>query len=150
MRMINHAMTGALIGLAVGEPAVAVPIALASHFVLDAIPHHDSAKPDSEYLRSKWFTTVLVIDILLCILLVLILAARQPLHWQLAAICAFVAASPDMLFIDRYIKALRHQSVRLSRFVQWTRDIQWFARPIGAVVEAAWFAGAAVLLSSLI
>jgi hypothetical protein len=146
MRAINHAMTGALIGLVSGQPAVALPAALVSHFVLDAIPHHASAKPDAEALRSKWFAAVLLIDAGLCGLLVLTLAVSQPLHWQLAAVCAFLAASPDFLFVDRYVKSLRNQPARLNRLVQWTRDIQWFQRPIGAVVEVAWFTAAVVLL----
>jgi len=148
MRAINHAMTGALIGLVSGQPVVAVPAALASHFVMDAIPHHGSGQPDGETLRSAWFAWLLVIDTLLCVLLVVILGLKQPQHWPLAAVCAFVAASPDFLSANRYFKTLRHQSVRLSRPVQWTRRIQWFERPIGALVEAAWFFAAAVLLAT--
>lgn len=146
MRAINHAMTGALIGLVSGEPVVAIPAALASHFVLDAIPHHGSKRPDPVALRSKWFAAALIADALLCGLLVLVLATDRPAYWQLAAVCAFVAASPDFLFIKRYARALSKQSANLPRFVQWTRDIQWFQRPVGALVEAAWFVAGLICL----
>ncbi len=39
MTGFNHAVTGALIAGAVGNPFLAIPLAFASHFVLDAIPH---------------------------------------------------------------------------------------------------------------
>lgn len=146
MRAINHAMAGALIGLVSGQPAVAVPAAIVSHFVLDTIPHHGSNKPDAEALRSRWFSIILLGDAILCGLLVLVLFLSQPPYWQLAAWCAFLAASPDFLFVNRYIKTLRHQPFKLSRLVAWTRQIQWFQRPIGALVEIAWFLAAVVLL----
>jgi hypothetical protein len=146
MRAINHAMTGALIGLSIGKPVVALPAALASHFIMDVVPHHGSSKPDDEALRSKLFAPVLLTDAILCGLLVLLLAIKQPLHWQLAAICAFVAAAPDFLFVKRYIQARRGQPKPLKGFIKWTRDIQWFQRPIGAVVEIAWFTGSVILM----
>ena len=34
----NHAMTGGVIGLVIGGP-IAIPIAFASHFLLDWMPH---------------------------------------------------------------------------------------------------------------
>lgn len=147
MRAINHAMTGALIGLISGEPLVAVPAAVVSHFVMDAIPHHGGSQSDDQTIRSRWFNLMLVTDAVLCAALVVVLASKQPLNWQLAAVCAFLAAAPDFLSFNRYIKTIRRKPVRLSHFVQWTRDIQWFERPIGAVVEIAWFAAALVLLS---
>jgi hypothetical protein len=147
MRAINHALTGALIGFAVGEPVVAVPAALASHFVLDAIPHHATKSQSLKVLRSKLFKISLIIDAALCFMLVALLAGRHPAHWLTAAVCAFVAASPDFLFVPRYLSALRRKPWRPGAFVKWTRDIQWFQRPIGAAVEISWFIAAVVLLA---
>src|SRR6185312_15169785 len=95
MRAINHALTGSLIGLIIGEPAIAVPAAVASHFILDAIPHYDEvpAKPTlkmkEQWLRTAKFRRLLYADALLCLGLVALLAARAPAHWLLASICAF-------------------------------------------------------------
>src|SRR5579884_3917662 len=140
MRAINHALTGSLIGLTVGEPAVALPLALASHFICDIIPHHAATDPTSpEWLGSARFRNVLITDALLCITLVVVLALDHPLHWLLAAICAFVATSPDMLNLRLFIDARSRGSVNITRLLKFTIGIQWFQRPIGAVVEAAWF-----------
>jgi hypothetical protein len=150
MRAINHALTGAIIGLAVGEPLVAVPSALVSHFLCDMIPHYDGVQPGEEnklqWIRSKSFRYMLYADAALCVSLVMVLALRHPAHWQLAAVCAFIATSPDLLYIRRYLQIKARKSVRSSRLVQWTIGIQWFQRPIGAVVEVAWFIGAVALL----
>jgi hypothetical protein len=43
MTATAHAMIGVAIAAKIGNPALAVPIALASHFALDAIPHWDSS-----------------------------------------------------------------------------------------------------------
>jgi hypothetical protein len=146
MTATNHALTGALIGLIVGEPLIAVPVALVSHFVCDALPHYTSNKPQEALLKSSSFRNYLVAEASLCFLLVLILAIRQPEHWLLACICAFLAASPDLLWIPRYLKTRANKAWQPNAFSRFALTIQWFAKPIGAVVEAVWFVAAIILL----
>lgn len=155
MRAINHALTGAIIGLVINEPLVAAPLAVASHFVCDAIPHHDGvpAKPSlqmkQKWHKSRWFKRLLYLDVILCLSLVIVLAVRGPKDWLLAAVCAFLAASPDFLWLPRYLK--RHQKpTSLKGFSQFASRIQWFQRPIGAVVEVAWFISGLILLAPLL
>jgi hypothetical protein len=154
MRAINHALTGSLIGFLVGEPAVAVPAAIVSHFVLDAIPHYDgladarpTLKAKKQWVRTRTFRTLLYADAVLCIALVVVLAAREPHHWLLASICAFAAASPDFLSINFFRHSLSRKPWQPSLYMQFVSFTQWFQRPIGAVVEVTWFAGAVVLLA---
>ncbi|MFZ1324307.1 MAG: hypothetical protein WAQ57_04090 [Candidatus Saccharimonadales bacterium] len=45
MHTVNHAAAGAGIALAVRQPLLALPLALASHFVLDALPHYGKKPP---------------------------------------------------------------------------------------------------------
>ncbi|HSX45413.1 MAG TPA: hypothetical protein VLG27_00220 [Candidatus Saccharimonadia bacterium] len=152
MRAINHALTGALIGLAVGEPSVAVPAAVASHFVCDAIPHYDGlpARPTplmkQRWIHSKLFKKLLVADAALCLVLVAVLADLEPAHWLLAAVCAFAAAAPDFLWIPRFL-ARKAKPQKLTGFNKFAGGIQWFQRPIGAVVEVAWFIAAIILIA---
>lgn len=141
MRAINHALTGATIGLIVANPVAALGAALASHFVLDAIPHHGS-KPSSQ--TSRWFAVGLLVDAILCVLLVLFLAnnlyAVNNPEWLIVSVCAFVATAPDLLWIPMYIRALRGQPEPTpNRFMRFAKRLQWFERPIGAVVEIMWF-----------
>ena len=96
MRSINHALAGAFIGLEISNPVVAVPVAFVSHYICDVIPHYGGGKPEREEINSNSFQVLLILDVCLCALLVLVLALYHPRHWILAAICAFVAASPDL------------------------------------------------------
>ncbi len=152
MRAINHAVTGALIGLIVTRPVLALPLAVASHFVCDVIPHYDPDLTHSsirEWIHSKKFRYLLYADAFLCFCVVLVLAIRHPAHWELSAICAFLATSPDLFSIPLYLRLGPDKKWRLDAYTRFNLATQWFRRPIGAVVEIAWFAGACVLLSAV-
>lgn len=150
MRAINHAITGAVIGLAVAEPVVAVPLALVSHFVCDAIPHWGFGKPTESALRSKAFKYSLYIDAVLCLILVMAIYRQQPLNWVLAIACAFTAASPDLISIRRYRKALAHKSYKPTAYEKFASGIQWFERPIGTFVEIVWLVAGLFVLSTFL
>jgi hypothetical protein len=150
MTAVNHALTGALIGLLIGQPEVAVPVAIGSHFVCDALPHFGPGLPDEIVLKTGAFRNFLFGQAFLCLLLVVALAVFRPEHWFLAAICAFAAAAPDLLSINRYLKTRRGLKYRPGPYVKFAQGIQWFERPIGAVVEIAWFiAGMGLLVPFL-
>jgi hypothetical protein len=143
MTATNHALTGALIGLAVHNPWIALPAALCSHIICDIIPHFGM---DTEWIRSRSFSWMLTIDALLCLLLVAILFITGPPSWLLGAICAFVATSPDLLWVRQFMLVRQKKIYKpfwLERFLGW---IQWFQKPVGAYVEVAWFVGAVTLL----
>lgn len=143
-RMIatNHALTGGAIGLISGRPLLAIPAALLSHFICDVIPHYGTDKRNAaKHLGGQNFARYLMLDGAGCIILVAVLALRRPEHWLLAATCAFVATSPDLLWIPKFLRARRGQKpVNKTWFTKFAADIQWFQRPIGWPVEAAWFA----------
>jgi hypothetical protein len=148
MRAINHALTGAFIGLTVTEPIVALPVAFVSHYILDVFPHHGdgSAAPDKSRLSLTAFKATLIIDALLCLILVIILAATRPLDWILAAVCAFIAAAPDFASFNRFKSAVNGKKWKAGPYVRFANSIQWFERPIGAAVEVAWFVAALILI----
>jgi hypothetical protein len=137
MQAINHSLTGALIGLTVADPVVAMPLALASHFALDSIPHFGNHSKLT--ITSRRFIALLVVDGLLCLGLVALLAYNRPVHWFVAIICAFLAASPDLLSFNHFRKALQNKSWAPNFYHHFAKKIQWFEKPIGIVVEAVWF-----------
>ena len=47
MTATNHALTGAIIGLVIGEPVLAIALAFASHFICDALPPVGSQDPNA-------------------------------------------------------------------------------------------------------
>jgi len=55
MTITNHILAGAIIGAVIKEPALALPIAFASHFVMDALPHfgYEGNKGYGEALKHK-------------------------------------------------------------------------------------------------
>ncbi len=146
MTAINHALTGAVIGLVVGEPLIALPAALASHFVCDAIPHFGSADSPAKRLRTNNFRNYLILEALLCFSLVVTLAILQPQHWFLASTCAFLATSPDLLWINKYLKLRHGKQWKRNAYEKFAGNIQWFEKPIGAIVEVAWFTAALIIL----
>ncbi len=149
MTATNHALTGAVIGLAVHNPLVAIIVAFLSHFVLDAIPHYDDPRRD---LGSKWFLLYLIADGSFCVLLVGVLLISHVDGWFLASVCAFAATSPDLMWFTTFWGARNGKKVQwpsypVARFHAW---VQWFTRPIGGIVEAFWAAGMISILAKLV
>jgi hypothetical protein len=92
-----HLIGGAALGKALQRPALAWPAALASHFLLDRVPHLDShalfGSPHGITVAEAAMATV---DVLLGVLLVLWAIGRQPgRHVMLGA--AFFALLMDLL-----------------------------------------------------
>jgi hypothetical protein len=153
MMAINHAVMGALIGLTFDEPAAALPLAFLSHFALDAVPHYDSeAKSKDERLASiEFFQVQILLNGLLCFLLVIVLASTQPKNWLQAAICAFLGASPDFMWIPRYLAVRR--TGRIPKTNNWLLrfhgNIQWLTGPRLLWMELIWLAATGGVLTSL-
>lgn len=148
MTATNHALTGALIGLTVHSPLLALPLALLSHLVCDAIPHF--GMPNDGWIAGTAFRRYLICDAILCIVLVSFLALSGTANWLLASLCAFVATSPDLLSIGRFRNARAGRPLTQNALQRFLKKIQWFEKPIGAAVELAWAAGAILLLSVII
>ena len=58
MTATNHALSGALIGLAVMQPILALPLAFVSHFMLDAVPHFGFDEHGGHLKNKKTFHKV--------------------------------------------------------------------------------------------
>lgn len=55
MTATSHAIIGTIIAVKIGNPALAIPIAIASHIVADTIPHWDTATNKSKKTFRKMF-----------------------------------------------------------------------------------------------
>lgn len=135
MTGVNHALTGALIGGVVAQPVIAIPLAFASHFVCDAIPHfgQDPGK------RNWKFKSVLAFDGIA--LLVGFIVAMLTKNY-LPAATAVIAISPDFVWIARYIFKEKWGTVDpgpKNKFSQWHSDIQKYERDWGIFVEIPYF-----------
>jgi hypothetical protein len=56
MTATGHAIIGTVIAAKIGNPALAVPIAFASHFLADALPHWDTGTNRHKKSMMKFFT----------------------------------------------------------------------------------------------
>ena len=143
----NHALSGALIGLIVVNPLVALPLAFVSHFVLDAIPHYGRTD-DAAWLKNPCFHRLLIGEFLVCVGIVLLLFITQPANWQLASICAFLATSPDLFWMKKFIRGNKQSASPTKKehwFLQFHAFVQWYEKPNGLYIELPIF----VLLMAL-
>ena len=85
----NHAAVGGLIGKFLPLP-IALPLALASHFALDALPHYGI--PYKQRDKSKFWKYFSTLDFIAAWGLAVFAIATH--HYAVLA-CGFVAAAPD-------------------------------------------------------
>lgn len=142
MTAANHVLTGAVIATVIGSPVLAVPLAFASHFVLDAIPHFGIHEDDTLKRNGHWlFRSVVITDTVLTIaaLAVVPIAVHSTVNaW--AVLAAMVAALiPDLLWIPHFLHEVRHKVARTrTRFMLWHQRIQWSETPLGLIIELLW------------
>ena len=141
MTATNHVVTGAVVAAAIGQPAVALPVAFLLHFVLDALPHYghrDDEPAAKSYERLK---LLLPIDAAVAALILLAIVLAHPPNWPVMVLGGILCASPDMMWMPKFVrhllgKASSAQPNWLMRFHHW---IQWGERGWGKYVEAVWF-----------
>jgi hypothetical protein len=90
-----HLLVGAAIARSIPNPAIALPAAFLSHFVLDATPHWDGS-PQAPY--SKKVIGGAVLDYLFGSVLILLLTAGDP-RQSTVVLGAFFATLPDFIMV---------------------------------------------------
>lgn len=98
MTATSHALIGTVIAAKFGNPALAIPIAIASHIAADMIPHWDTATNRNEKSKRRLFTDS-VFDVLVAIFLSysIILLFFPTLSLIYAALIIFFSELPDIL-----------------------------------------------------
>lgn len=149
MTGFNHMATGAVIALAIRQPAVAIPMAFASHFILDGLPHY--GVPMDRRHEYKSLKRMLVADVVCTAILVIALGLITR-SW-LVLICMFAAFSPDSvwglkLLYDRLNG--RRFSLPQDVFSRFHKKIQWGERHWGWAIEAIWAIGTLFVLNALV
>ncbi|MDQ2973285.1 MAG: hypothetical protein M3Q79_02280 [bacterium] len=133
MRAVNHGLTGAAIAVVVKQPLLVLPLAFASHFVCDFIPHSDVKK-----FKSKKFWFVLYGDMALAVASTLTVAALWHQQWWLVILAAFTAASPDLTWL--YHK-FWYPNRKMDPLTNFHSRIQWAQMDslLGYGIEVLWF-----------
>lgn len=103
MTATAHAVIGTVIAAKIGNPALAIPLALASHVALDMIPHWDTAYHSGEKDRKKVFIETLgdvVLGFSLSYSIIVFLFPQTNITY--AFLMVVVAQLPDWLFSPYY------------------------------------------------
>ena len=138
-------------------PTVALGISLASHYVLDCIPHRDPGIP---YETTTWrsqetrsFLTVILPDVAATICLGLLLPALVPgMPWALTAGCVLLTVLPDI--VDGGAKLTNWRLLQLHRsFHDWAhydhyrRPVLWW---LNIIIQSGFFAITTITLYCLL
>lgn len=130
MFLTNHTLTGAALAINIENPLILAPAALASHFVLDSIPHF--GHPGADWHKWKW-QVVAFTDSLLSLSAYLALIAIFPhLLWQIT-LGVFLATFPDLLYIPRHF----WKKYYFKRMQKFHKAIQHESQA-GGIVEGLW------------
>lgn len=130
MTGFNHAAVGGFIGKFLPLP-IAIPVAIASHFVLDALPHYGI--PHNRRNGHFWRIFYIIDFVVAWVLL-----GGIPLYHRHYAIflSALAAASPDFIWVARVFRTKSFDlSQHKSKFAKWHASIQRFERPWGIYLE---------------
>lgn len=141
----NHALTGAVIAGAIGNPIIALPVAFVSHFLLDGLPHFG----EGVHALSKLTKSVWLLDFFLLSCLMLFLLLSQ--NWIFFA-GAFAAISPDFAWIYRFIvkeKLGKIKPTQMNKFNRFHSSIQKYETKHGILIEIVWFIFIASVLYSI-
>jgi hypothetical protein len=133
MQAINHTLTAGVIAITIKQPALVAPIALASHFVLDMIPHYGSYPP---YARgTQAYYRIILVDGLLSTLAYLVIIHLWPQYLLAISVGVFFSLLPDLLWpLALYVK----QRGPLWAYFRFHKGIQRESGK-GIMVEGVWF-----------
>lgn len=124
----NHVAIGVIVGVSIKNPIAVIPVAFASHFVLDALPHFGNNKKFDKWNTN--FIYLLAIDAALCLSVLLFAIYKWPNLWLPIGLGAFFAALPDFIWLAYGKKKLPDNW--FFRFSKW---VQWGEFPWGMVIE---------------
>ena len=132
MTATNHAVTGALIGAYLPWP-VAIPLAFASHFMMDALPHFGIYVKNKRHIN-KYLYLLIVADTLLTIALALTMIYLQ--EWGMV-FASYAAYSPDSQWVYYYLRYGKKKLIRPQNwFAKFHKGLQKHESPLGIIVEA--------------
>lgn len=135
MTATNHALTGAIIGAFLPLP-LAIPIAFASHFILDALPHYGI--PHKLRNTSLRYRLIVLGDTIVALSIAAVAIIYR--RWNME-IVGWIAYSPDITWVFHYFRHGKNlQFKTMNKFMDFHRSIQRYERPWGIIVELIVFA----------
>lgn len=143
-----HVALGAAIAVAIPNPYVSIPLAFASHFVLDMVPHwnpHFYTETQIHGKPTKLSTLIAVTDEIVAITLTLFIASYFLPNYEksiLIMICAFASVLSDQIKFPYFFFKMNGL---IKRWVLWERKIQVEVGPFWGILTQV-----AVIYASLL
>ena len=123
-----HAVVGAAIAASVANPVIGLPLAFASHFVLDKVPHwnpHLNTELKKHGKVSKNSSSIILADTGLAFLLSLLIASSalpDTNRFIVIMLGAFAGILPDLVEAPYYF--LKKRSDWIMRWIKFQKSIQ--------------------------
>ena len=123
-----HVVVGAAIGVSITNPILAIPLALASHIVLDRIPHwnpHFYTETEEKGKPGRESTIFALADITIALVLGLFIASQFLPNTSQAILIVFTslaAVLPDLVKSPFYYLGIRNGIMK--RWVDFERSLQ--------------------------
>jgi hypothetical protein len=138
MTVSNHVVVASLIAVTIKDPAIVLPLAFLSHYILDALPHFGYPGHGGYNEGIKYKPTYVMEGFNLIGIVILLFTV----HFSVWVVTAAIILSllPDFEWPFRYIfferKGLKPPNTITARFHQ---KIQWCERWWGIFVEVGFF-----------
>jgi hypothetical protein len=146
MQAINHTLTAGVIALTVKQPELVAPLALASHFALDMIPHYYNVPPWKGGSKRRYYNTI-YLDAALTLGAYIAMIKIWPSHSGVISLAVFLAIAPDFFWAIQ--RKVAPQSL-IGRYLKWHKAIQWSESAKGIIVEILWCLTSLAVLANLV
>ena len=123
-----HVIVGAAIATKVVHPALAIPLAFASHFILERVPHwnpHLNTETEKYGAPTKRSTTIVILDASLALISGGYIAYRALPNTALAITIlasSFASVLPDLIEGPYFFLKVRNETIK--RWIKFQKSIQ--------------------------
>lgn len=138
MTELPHTVVGAAIAVKVGNPALAIPLALLSHFALEFVPHwnphlyRETKKYGKVTKQSTWFVAADVGASLLAGFLIASTVLPDVAHFWTVIFAAFAAVLPDVIEGPWFFLNFKNRAI--EKFILFQRSLQYDAPLVPGVL----------------
>ena len=123
-----HAVVGAAIAASIPNPYIGIPLAFASHFVLDKVPHwnpHLNTETEKYGKPTRRSTQIVILDTSLALLAGFFIASRalpNTAHAITILASCFAASLPDIVEGPYFFLNMRHELIK--RWIKFQKSLQ--------------------------
>lgn len=136
-----HVIVGAAIATKVANPALALPLAFASHFLLEKVPHwnpHLNTETEKFGRPTKNTTVIVFIDSAVALATGLYIASRalpNSAHAMTIVLACLLAALPDLIEAPHFFLGIRNGFIK--KWMRWQKSMQVDAEIIPGLLTQA-------------